>query len=229
MAVDFLVEEDIYDCDEELFEKRYMEDYFAPEDLKGYKAFKEIYSSIAVSYTHLDVYKRQVNADVWIRDDYIEKIVPRIGEKAGSSENIFVDKVIDAEGKAVTPGFIDIHRHCDVKPFYGTEFGACMLAQGITSTVVGNCGISMTPSSSNLNRAKEQWEFDEAVLGLAYPGIHSYQEYLQELEKKELPVNIAAMIGTGTVKISVKGFSNTPFSSLEMREASSIIEDARCV
>lgn len=167
-----------------------------------------------------------VNADVWIRDDYIEKIVPRIGEKAGSSENIFVDKVIDAEGKAVTPGFIDIHRHCDVKPFYGTAFGACMLAQGITSTVVGNCGISMTPSSSNLNRAKEQWEFDEAVLGPAYPGIHSYQEYLQELEKKELPVNIAAMIGTGTVKISVKGFSNIPFSSLEMREASSIIEDA---
>lgn len=57
MAVDFLVEEDIYDCDEELFEKKYMEDYFAPEDLKGYKAFKEIYSSIENSFSELQQYR----------------------------------------------------------------------------------------------------------------------------------------------------------------------------
>lgn len=49
------------------------------------------------------------------------------------------DTVIDAKGMAVTPGFIDIHRHCDAKPFEGSGFGEVLLTQGITTTVVGNC------------------------------------------------------------------------------------------
>lgn len=167
-----------------------------------------------------------MEADVWIYNDRIEKIVVRDKNALEVPEEKLIDEIIDAKGKVVTPGFIDIHRHCDIKPFYSMDFGTCMLAQGITSTVVGNCGISMTPCSKDLERTQEMWDFDEAVLGPAYPGIYSYQEYLRELEKRKLPINIAAMIGTGSVKITVKGFLNTPFSLQEMDEASALIKDA---
>lgn len=136
------------------------------------------------------------------------------------------DQKIDARGMAVSPGFIDIHRHCDVKPFNNGSFGDVMLAQGITTTVVGNCGISMTPVSMDEDLARETYNFDEPVLGPAYPSIRTYHDYMASLEKMDLPLNMAAMIGTGNVKIAVKGFSDKPFSDEEMEEAKALIADA---
>lgn len=137
------------------------------------------------------------------------------------------DQVIDAAGMVVTPGFIDIHRHCDMKPFNSQDFGKVMLAQGITTTVVGNCGISMTPCSEDPERAKEMYSFDEPVLGPpCNNGIHSYHDYMKALDGMELPVNFASMIGTGSVKITVKGFSNTPYTDEEMEAAKGLVENA---
>lgn len=157
-------------------------------------------------------------ADILIENDRIVKIGRDLRTTSG--------RVIDASGKAVTPGFIDIHRHCDIKPFNSEHFGDCMLAQGITSTVVGNCGISMTPCSPDDERAGEMWAFDEAVLGPACQGIRTYSDYLRALKSAPLPVNFAAMIGTGSVKITVKGFSDTPFTEEEMAQAQALIESA---
>ena len=72
--------------------------------------------------------------DLYIENDRIRKIGPHMEEERA-------DQVIDAKGMAVTPGFIDIHRHCDAKPFNSREFGDVLLSQGITTTVVGNCGL----------------------------------------------------------------------------------------
>ena len=54
--------------------------------------------------------------------------------------------VIDAAGKTVTPGFIDIHRHADAALFR-PHFGELELKQGLTTIVNGNCGLSITPCS----------------------------------------------------------------------------------
>ena len=51
----------------------------------------------------------------------------------------------DARGMAVTPGFIDAHRHCDLAALYDPEFGRLELAQGITTAVMGNCGLAPAP------------------------------------------------------------------------------------
>lgn len=162
---------------------------------------------------------------IYVEDDKIKKIV-----KQDSAENDIQAgedaEVIDAEGKAVTPGFLDMHRHCDIKPFFGTDFGKVLLAQGITTTVVGNCGFSMAPIPEDEAAAEEMFAFAEPVVGPAYRGIHTYEEYLDSLDKLKLPVNFASMIGTGTVKISVKGFSNEAFTKEEMKKAAGIIENA---
>ena len=52
--------------------------------------------------------------------------------------------VIDAAGRTVTPGFIDIHRHADAA-LLRPGFGAAELCQGLTTIVNGNCGLSAAP------------------------------------------------------------------------------------
>lgn len=53
-------------------------------------------------------------------------------------------RIISAEGKLVTPGFIDIHRHADAAA-YRSGFGQLELRQGLTTIVNGNCGLSAAP------------------------------------------------------------------------------------
>ena len=59
-------------------------------------------------------------------------------------------EVLDARGMAVTPGFIDAHRHCDLAALYDPEFGRLELAQGITTAVMGNCGLAMAGNTTGV-------------------------------------------------------------------------------
>lgn len=79
------------------------------------------------------------SADVAVVGDSIAKI-GHIDEPA--------KKVIDAQGKIVTPGFIDIHCHSDAIVFQPGK-NPKRLQQGFTTEVVGNCGISCAPSRRN--------------------------------------------------------------------------------
>lgn len=160
-----------------------------------------------------------VAADVLLADGKIAKIAPNLQQEA--------DRVLDATGKIVTPGFVDIHRHHDAKPLNDANFGRVELAQGITTAVAGNCGISMTPRPADDAAAREYYAFEEAVLGpIALDGPRSYRAYLQALDGASLPLNMASMIGTGTVKICVKGFADTPYTKAELDEARALVEDA---
>ena len=72
-------------------------------------------------------------ADVGITDGKIAAIGDLSAAQAGT--------VIDAAGKTVTPGFIDIHRHADAALFR-PHFGELELKQGLTTIVNGNCGLA---------------------------------------------------------------------------------------
>jgi N-acyl-D-amino-acid deacylase len=82
-------------------------------------------------------------ADVLIEDGLVRAVEPGIPVSAAPA------RVIDAEGRAVTPGFVDIHRHADIACLAGADFGETELAQGITSAVVGNCGMAPVPAPEN--------------------------------------------------------------------------------
>lgn len=162
-----------------------------------------------------------IKTDVLLADGKVWRI-GRINEAEAGAH-----MVIDAKGKTVCPGFVDIHRHCDAKPLNDPNFGERELLQGITTTVVGNCGISLTPCPADDVRAKEMYDFDEAVLGpMALDLPRTYEAYLEALKRTRLPLNFASMIGTGAVKITVKGFSDTPYTKEELQEARGLIADA---
>ena len=59
-----------------------------------------------------------------------------------TEEPILGRKTIDATNRWVSPGFIDIHSHGDLMPFLGEPYGSSRVIQGITTEVVGQCGIS---------------------------------------------------------------------------------------
>ena len=75
-------------------------------------------------------------ADIALQGDRIVAL----GELAG----VKADSVIDASGKVVTPGFIDVHTHDDRLLLANPEVTP-KLSQGVTTVVVGNCGVSLSP------------------------------------------------------------------------------------
>lgn len=142
------------------------------------------------------------------------------------------DQIFDVSGLAVTPGFVDMHRHCDKSPFEaaaGTgNYGQVLLRQGITTVVTGNCGISMYPLSKEEKTADQMRDYYAPVLGRigAYRDIDSYAAYRSRLKQCPLPVNTAAMIGMGAVRIAVKGFCEEPLTPEEIGRCRAMIEDA---
>ncbi len=158
-------------------------------------------------------------ADLLIRDDRIAAI-GQIKTEA--------DRTIHADGRIVCPGFIDIHRHCDAKFLLDPAFGSAELAQGITTCVVGNCGMSLTPSPKDPIHSEEMYQFMEPVLGsrCGSLGLSRFPDYLDRMDSLAFPLNTASMIGTGSVRITVKGFSDSPYTAEEMKKASALIEEA---
>lgn len=136
------------------------------------------------------------------------------------------DQVIDGEGYVVTPGFIDIHRHCDIAPFTDPDFGKLELAQGITSTVTGNCGLAPVPT---LEPSRQKvYDYIEPVVGRVPKemAFESYESYMEALKHRSLPLNMGFLAGAGAVKSAVKGFSKTPFTGKEMERAVRYVREA---
>src|SRR5271165_434760 len=60
----------------------------------------------------------------------------------GASEG---DREVDADGLALAPGFIDAHTHDDRAVLCGPACMLCKMSQGVTTVVIGNCGVSLSP------------------------------------------------------------------------------------
>ena len=81
--------------------------------------------------------KPRFKADIGVTGDRIVAV----GDLSASSG----DREVVATGKAVAPGFIDAHTHDDRAVLCGPDCMLCKMSQGVTTVVVGNCGISLSP------------------------------------------------------------------------------------
>ena len=79
---------------------------------------------------------RSFTGDVAVTADRIDAV--------GDLQNIRAEEVIDAKGQIVAPGFIDVHTHDDHLLLTNPEVTP-KLSQGVTTVVVGNCGVSLAP------------------------------------------------------------------------------------
>lgn len=163
-----------------------------------------------------------IEADILIEGERIVAIGPHL-----AAHNTTPCTTIDAHGRVVCPGFIDIHRHADVAMFTSPDFGQTELAQGITSIVVGNCGIAPVPGVGPAQA--EYYRYIEPVIGPVAPGLGfaDYAAYTRTLEQAHLPLNAGFLAAAGAIKTAVKGFAKTPFTPAEIREAVAYIAQAR--
>jgi N-acyl-D-amino-acid deacylase len=107
------------------------------------------------------------------------------------------EREIVATGKAVAPGFIDAHTHDDRAVLCGPECMLCKMSQGVTTVVVGNCGISLSPVPMksrpipplDLLGDESWWIFS------------SFGEYADRLAKDPSPVNTVALIGHMSLRV----------------------------
>lgn len=158
---------------------------------------------------------------VLVKDGVIEAVI----DSAESSGIVEADEVIDAAGLAVTPGFIDTHRHCDIDALYNPDFGRIEMAQGLTTVIAGNCGLSPVPAPESYRR--DIYDFIEPCLGIAPDemAVLTFSDYLKELGCRELPLHVGSYIATGTLKAAIKGYGKAPFTKAEMETAKTYIRE----
>jgi N-acyl-D-amino-acid deacylase len=129
---------------------------------------------------------------------------------------------ISAHGAVVAPGSVDVHNHSDLSPMILPEMPS-MLRQGVTTVVVGNCGFSPWPLSS--------WE--EALWfafadGDAFPrpSWQGWSDYLDAIEDARPSVNIATLIGHGSVRREVLGTAQRPPTLEELERMRDLVREA---
>jgi N-acyl-D-amino-acid deacylase len=138
-------------------------------------------------------------ADVGIAGDRIEVI--------GRLPSAQAVRVIDVAGMMIAPGFIDMHSHADYTlPVLPTADSK--VHQGFTLEVVGNCGQSPAP----LNHAMRQEKIKSSALGgtnMLWPGMRwdwdSFGDFLLFLQQLGTSVNVAPLVGHGTIRTMVMG------------------------
>jgi N-acyl-D-aspartate/D-glutamate deacylase len=139
-------------------------------------------------------------ADVLIEGDRVIEI----------GSNLQGDVVIDASGRVVAPGFIDIHTHYDAQAFWDPALTPSCY-HGVTTVVAGNCGFSIAPTRPQdraliANTMEKVEDMDPATLNAGIPwDFESFPEYLASIEQHGTLLNFAAYVGHTPLRIFVMG------------------------
>ena len=139
-------------------------------------------------------------ADVLIENDRIIAIGP----------DLHGDDAIEASGRVVAPGFIDIHTHYDAQAFWDPALTPSCY-HGVTTVVAGNCGFSIAPTKPQdraliANTMEKVEDMDPATLNAGIPwDFESFPEYLASIEQHGTLLNFAAYVGHTPLRIFVMG------------------------
>jgi N-acyl-D-aspartate/D-glutamate deacylase len=121
-------------------------------------------------------------------------------------------RTIDATGRVVSPGFVDIHTHYDAQILWDQRV-SCSPWHGVTTIVMGNCGFSVAPTRPThrdlIMRTLENVEGMSvtalrAGLGAEWP-FETFPEYLDVVEDRGCAVNVAALVGHTALRMYVMG------------------------
>lgn len=149
-------------------------------------------------------------ADILVQDG----IIRRIGVNLSAS-----CRIVDVDSAYVCPAFIDAHRHLDWAVLRDAGFGQLERGQGIGTAFGGLCGMSGAYTS------RDWADYISPCLGPCPQELLdlTFSDYLDLLENRELPLDLAFFVGMGSVTSSIKGMAGGRWSTDELRKAQDIL------
>ena len=156
-------------------------------------------------------------ADVGIADGRIVAIGDLADRDAG--------QFIDATGRVVCPGFVDVHTHYDAQVFWDNSLTPSSL-HGVTSVFAGNCGFTVAPLSGDADDTDYLLKMLARVEGMPVESLQigvpwtwrSTGEYLEAVEAGGLGINIGLSVGHSTIRRVVMGPAATRARSDRRRD-----------
>ena len=155
-----------------------------------------------------------VEADVLVAGDRIVDVARGI-RRADAVE-------VDCRDHAVAPGFIDVHSHTDLDLFVDPR-AESKVRQGVTTEVTGQDGDSVGPWTGEA--AAEADERYRARYGVSL-GFHDLAGFFRRLEERGMAVNLASMVGQGTVRRHVIGDEDRPADDGEIEAMQRLVAAA---
>ncbi len=143
-----------------------------------------------------------IKADIAVDGDRITRI--------GDLSKMGAARTIDATGKIVTPGFVDLHTHLDAQVGWDPEMKSSSY-HGVTTALIGNCGVTFAPVSKKNHRLLA--ELMESVEDIAADAIMdglpwnwtSYGEYLDAVQILKPALNVVGLAGHSAIRFEAMG------------------------
>ena len=171
-------------------------------------------------------------ADIGIKDGRIVEVRRRDGDDSGLQGE--AAETIDATGRIVTPGFVDIHTHYDGQVSWDGLLEPSSM-HGVTTVVSGNCGVGFAP----VQPGREKWLIElmegvEDIPGTALTegitwGWESFPEYLDAVEKQKLAVDFGTQVAHGAVRgyaMGDRGARNEAATADDIAAMARIVQEA---
>ena len=168
-------------------------------------------------------------ADVGIKDGKIVAVRSHL-------DNITADKVVDAEGYVVCPGFFDMHGHSELA-YFKYPLTESKVMQGITTEFNSNCGYSANGPMKKLflemvkswvedpnTRPIGEYSFMSIPVKVDWSNLTGYMEKLNKFGG--ISLNSAYMVGFGSVRMSVIGYEKGPPTAAQLTRMKSMVAEA---
>ncbi len=153
--------------------------------------------------------------DVAIKDGRIVELAP-----SGEINEVRTAEVINVAGLTVAPGFVDMHTHSDFT-LIADGRAESQVHQGVTTEVIGQCGISCAPVvSHDAIKAVAPWHTE----GTGHATWLGFGEYLDVLNDTDLGVNVMAFVGHGTIHRAVIGGELRPGEPEEVADMARLVD-----
>ncbi len=140
-------------------------------------------------------------ADIAVNDG----VITQVGKVTGKGK-----EEIDAKGKLVTPGFVDVHTHYDGQVTWSQDITPSS-QNGVTTAIMGNCGVGFAPCRpSDHHRLIQLMEgvedIPEPVLSAGIPWAwESFPDYMEWLSKRRFDIDIGAQLPHAALRVYVMG------------------------
>jgi N-acyl-D-aspartate/D-glutamate deacylase len=157
-------------------------------------------------------------ADVLVRNGRVQAV--------GTGLDAVDVRILDVTGRIVAPGFVDIHTHSDLT-LLSNPLALSKVRQGVTTEVVGNCGLGVTPLPAGADRpairqAVSYLDLDPSVDWTW----HDLAGYLDALGDAGPGVNVAALVGHLALHAAVCGFEDRPASHADLDRMCGLLREA---